>query len=58
MKVYTPKELAQIFQVIPVVVTRMIRQRKLSATKFGGSWRITQDQLDEYLEKRTLKAKK
>jgi excisionase family DNA binding protein len=58
MTVYTPKEVAAQFKVIPVVVVRMIRDKKLSAVKFGGSWRITQEHLDEYLEKRTLKASK
>lgn len=56
--IYTIKEIAEHFKVEPITVHRMIQDKKLSALKFGGSWRITQEHLDEYLQKRTLKASK
>lgn len=55
---YTINEVAIICKVSSYTIERLIKSQKLSATKIGSQWRISEDQLDEYLESRTLKAKK
>lgn len=56
--VYTIPEVAAQMKVSPDTIERLIKTGKLSATKFGAQWRISEDQLNEYLLSRTLKAKK
>lgn len=55
---YTPIEVAERLKVSVDTIKRLIKNGKLSATKIGGQWRISEDQLNEYIESRTIKAKK
>lgn len=50
MKIYAVDEIANILEVSIKTVRRYIYSGKIGASKIGGSWRINQTQLDEYLE--------
>lgn len=56
--VYTIAETALMMKVSSDTIERLIKNGKLSATKFGAQWRISEDQLNEYIQSRTLKARK
>ena len=55
---YTPEQVAKIFQVHVQTVASLIKEGHLTGTKVGRQWRITQEGLDEFTKRRTLKAKK
>jgi excisionase family DNA binding protein len=54
---YTLNEIASILKIHRNTVEIMIKSRKLTATKVGGVWRISQVALDSYLNKQTITAK-
>lgn len=39
-------------------VMREIKDGRITATKVRGHWRFTQESIDDYLESRTIKAKR
>ncbi len=51
MKLYTTKEIADILQVSVFTVFRWIREGKLKHVMVGANYRVTQEQLDEFIKK-------
>jgi excisionase family DNA binding protein len=54
---YTVNEIASILRLHRNTIEIIIKSRKLTATKVGGVWRISQVALDAYLNKQTITAK-
>jgi len=54
---YTLKEVADNWKVNPATIVRAIDKGHLNGIKIGSDWRFTAQQLDDYLEKRTVKNK-
>lgn len=50
MKVYTTKEVAEILGIHKRTVLKLINENELPAKKVARKWRITENQLKEYLE--------
>lgn len=50
-KCYTPKDLSEKFSVSEATIRRLLDSGQMEGNKIGGQWRITQSQLDRYLEK-------
>lgn len=50
-----PKEVAQRLAVTHAHIYGLIKGKKLVAYKIGGAVRISEDDLEQYLEKRKLK---
>lgn len=48
-KVYTVNEVARLIGVAPPAIRYAIRTKKLKASRFGTSYAITRDALEEYL---------
>lgn len=55
---YTLSQVSERLLVSVKTIRRLIDNQKLSAIKISGQWRISEDQLNEYLKVRTLPAKK
>ena len=55
MKVYTPKEVADLLQVSSRTIDRLIKAGKLAASKVASKTRITEMQLTQYLEDSRIK---
>jgi excisionase family DNA binding protein len=49
-KVFTVDEVAELLDVSVKTIRRYIYSGKIAAKKIGGQWRITQEQIDDYLE--------
>ncbi len=49
MKYYSPEEIAEQFNLQAQTVRLWIRQGKLKAIKLGHLWRISEDQLQEFV---------
>ena len=49
-KIYTLEELAQILTVTRRTLYNYIKSGKLKALKVGKRWRVTQKQLDDFLQ--------
>lgn len=60
MTVFTPKEVAQTMKVSEKTILTMIRSSdsNLKAIKVGRQWRISEEQLNDYLTSRTTKKRK
>jgi len=54
---YTVNEIAAMFKIHRNTVELMIKDRKLTATKIKGQWRVSQIALDSYINKNTITAK-
>lgn len=52
-KLYTVTELMEILQVSNKTLYRYFSSGKLKGSKIGKSWRVSQTQLDEFLNKET-----
>jgi excisionase family DNA binding protein len=50
-EILTVQEVADYLKVKAATVRRWIREGQLQAYRFGNSWRISKDQLDEFMEK-------
>lgn len=50
-KIYTVTELAIYLSLSEKTILRKLNSRELEGSKIGHQWRITQSQLDEYLNK-------
>ena len=53
MKFYKIDELAELMGFTGKFIRNQIKEKKLSAVKIGSEYRITQEQLDEYIRKNT-----
>ena len=49
-KVYTPKEVAEILKTSERTVQEMFRSRKLKGIKVGKSWRISDEELQFFID--------
>lgn len=47
--VFTVKQVAKYLKVCERTVTRLIHDKKLKASKVGGSWRIQEKDINKYL---------
>ena len=56
-EIFSAEEVAKQFKLHPHTVRRLARQKKIPAFKFGGQWRIREEDLNElsrsYLHRRT-----
>ena len=50
MKYYSPEEVSEQFNVKQATVRKWLREGKLKALKLGGLWRISEDQLQEFIK--------
>jgi excisionase family DNA binding protein len=50
LQLRTIKDLAEIFQVNESTIKRMIYAKKINAIKFGGQWRITEEEYQRLKE--------
>lgn len=48
---WTPKELAERFKVTEETIRRLIREKRLDAIRFGGSYRVSDEALQRYIDK-------
>ena len=49
-KFYTSKEIAEILKLSNYTIGEYIRSGKLKAIKFGRVWRVSENQLKQFLE--------
>jgi excisionase family DNA binding protein len=47
---WTPEQVAERFKVSSETIRRMIRQKRLTAIKFGSTWRISETAIQQYIE--------
>jgi len=59
MTVYTPEEVSEILKISVRTIREYLKQGKLKGSKIGTKWRITEEQLKEFLKENgyTLAAK-
>jgi len=50
-KYYSPREIANRYNVTSQAITKWIKQGKLKAVKVGSVWRIPESALEEFLKK-------
>ncbi len=55
MKYYSPEEVSEQINVKQATVRKWIREGKLKALKLGGLWRISEDQLQEFIRSGQVK---
>lgn len=53
MKYYTTQQVADILQLDVRTIRRNVNEGKIKAYKVGKSWRITEEDLKEYLTKKS-----
>lgn len=51
----TAEEVARKVRMSPETVMRLLRQKKLPGFKVGGTWRISQKDLEQYIEEQKKK---
>lgn len=51
----TAEEVATQLRLSPETVMRLLRQKKLPGFKVGGTWRISQKDLERYIEEQKKK---
>jgi excisionase family DNA binding protein len=51
----TAEEVATKLRLSPETVMRLLRQKKLPGFKVGGTWRISQKDLERYIEEQKKK---
>jgi len=54
MKLFSKKEIAEKLNISVRTIDRLIKSKKLNACKIGRSVRITQEQLDEFIQASVL----
>lgn len=54
-KIYRVKDVAEHLLVDEDTVTKLIRTRELAAKKVGREWRITEDDIQAYLDSKKVK---
>lgn len=55
---FTLVQVAEMLSVSPLTINRELKDAKITAIKVRGQWRFTQEAIDDYLESRTIKAKR
>ena len=50
-EILTVQEVADYLKVKPTTMRQWIRQGELEANKFGGEWRVSDEQLQAFMEK-------
>ncbi len=58
MTILTAEEVAAWLKVKPVTVRRLLVSGKLTGFKVGNEWRITEDDLQRFIEQQREKSKK
>lgn len=58
MEYFTLDEIAEKLKVSKDTIKRVITRGDMKALKIGSQWRVSSDQLTEYLEKRTYSRNK
>lgn len=53
IKVYTPEEAAQILKLSTRTIREYLRTGKITGAKIGKEWRITEEQIREFLDRHT-----
>ena len=51
MKYFSPEDIGKQYNVKPATVRKWIREGKLQAARLGGLWRISEEQLQEFINK-------
>lgn len=49
-KLYTVKEISEILQIKEKTVTKIIREKRLRASKIGNTYRISENDLSQFLD--------
>ena len=52
---YTPEQIAQLLQVNVVTIHRWLREGKLKSIKLGRLWRVSKENLEEFVHSETKK---
>ncbi|WP_339232725.1 helix-turn-helix domain-containing protein [Geobacillus sp. FSL W8-0032] len=52
--IYTPKEIAEKLKITSATVINWIKRGDLEALRVGNQWRITQEQLNEFILQKTM----
>lgn len=55
---FTKSQVAKMLTVSKVTIAREVKDARLGGIKVRGQWRFTQENIDDYLESRTIKAKR
>lgn len=55
MKKYSVDELANMFDVHPETIRRMLKRGEIKGYKFGREWRVNEDELKKYTERMSNK---
>jgi len=50
MKYFSPEEMGEQFNIKPATIRKWIRESKLKAVKLGGLWRISEEELQRFVE--------
>jgi len=58
MKVYTPNEVADVLKVEPVTIRRWLMAGKMSGFKVGKEWRVTEEDIQQFIENNRPKREK
>jgi excisionase family DNA binding protein len=53
-KYYSPRELANRYNVTPQAIIKWIKQGRLKAIKLGSVWRIPESALEEFLKQKQV----
>jgi len=51
VKYFSPEDIGKQYNVKPATVRKWIREGKLQAARLGGLWRISEEQLQEFINK-------
>ena len=51
MKIYTVDEIAEVLTLKPTTVRVMLQNKEINGFKAGKAWRVTEDDLKEYIKK-------
>lgn len=55
---FTISQVAKMLTVSIPTINRELKDARIGAIKVRGQWRFTQENIDDYLESRTIKAKR
>jgi len=58
MKYYNTEEVAEMWGFKENFIRNLIKKRKLGAIKFGQEYRISQEQIDQYIADNTISVEK
>lgn len=52
-KYYSRQEIARIFSVNPMTIYRLIRRGDIKAIRIGNDYRVSEDELKEYMKRKS-----